>query len=175
MRKIPFPLTTQSPTPRPPKKGRKKECKEKQEDNQVGKKVIDYVNICICGGMWGGDVGICIELSRKGFVWKYHCVGLSKRYGLWGESILAAGSHKCKPLQWKYTPNSKTSSEVNILEQRDQGEAERVDEAREEWGLDPGGRGEGLVATWYYWLLFWMKWRAKGGFWAEGWLDLTWI
>lgn len=141
----------------------------------MGKKVIDYVNICICGGMWGGVVGICIELSRKGFVWKYHCVGLSKRYGLWGESILAAGSHKCKPLQWKHTPNSKTSSEVNILEQRDQGEAERVDEAREEWGLDPRVGGEGRV-LWPLGIIgFYSEWNGepREDFELKG--DLIWL
>lgn len=56
-----------------------------------------------------------------------------------GKGFLLQETTSAKELQGNHTPNTKTSSEVNILEQRDQGEAEIVDEVREEWALEHGG------------------------------------
>ena len=36
----------------------------------MGKKIIDYVSICIGGGMWGSVVGIYTEPSRRVFTEK---------------------------------------------------------------------------------------------------------
>lgn len=51
---------------------RKKEerMQEEQENNKMGKKIIDNVSTCIAGGMWGSIVGIYTEQSRKVFVEK---------------------------------------------------------------------------------------------------------